>query len=52
MGIDDLLERSEIIFRYCQLKQSFSVTSHFLPPLSWSLKKKTELDIFSLNGKK
>ena len=49
VGIDDLLEHSEIIFRYCQLKQSFPVTSRFLPPLNWSPKKKINLDIVSLN---
>ena len=30
-----LLENSEIILRYCQLKQNFPTTSHFLPTLDW-----------------
>lgn len=39
-----LLENSEIIFRYCQLKQKFPTTSRFLPTLDWSQSKKDSQD--------
>ena len=51
INVNDLLERSEIIFGYCQLKQNFPTTSRFLPPLDWPPKKKVNLDIVSLNRK-
>ena len=51
INTNDLLEYSEIIFRYCYLKQSFSATSRFLPPLDWPPKKKEDLDVNFLNKK-
>ena len=40
INTSNLLENSEIILRYCQLKQIFPTTSRFLPSLDWSQSKK------------
>ncbi|RHZ36985.1 hypothetical protein [endosymbiont GvMRE of Glomus versiforme] len=49
-----LLENSEIILRYCQLKQTFLTTSRFLPTLDWiQIKQDNQKDLtqsMSLNS--
>ena len=40
INTSNLLKNSEIILRYCRLKQTFPTTSRFLPPLDWSQSKR------------